>query len=633
MTLTSPHEVFTFLVRSQCGCKWGIKPVKRMLMAALLVVGVSVSSLAVDASVRSDVDEGWLYSHPDTAGWQGVLLADKGEDHNESVSGLRGRPDDDSIDGFFICKTSTDKACTGLKTVEFNAALQPCSSTLVTDCIDSFGIEKDDGSRIAAAYVSSFPATGPNDFSADPVKGLIEGRPAGLWRLAADSGSAVDLHYLSARILGSSSNGGPFSVTSFSTALHPVEMVKYACTGQQCTPGWYPHHPTNGTSGFGYGQGREVGLDCVMTGVNPTSGAMECAKRKAFTKGVRYYLSVKLSRSPRGWFHGRLDSPGVSITPSAGQGLILDIKGKSVAVPVVNTGRLFKDLPANMQDAYRKTGGWPAPGSGSFTSRDGPTGNQTDPLVRNRLSIPPAGGETGLAELEAWVPLINDTASADLSQWSLRTLQPWEMENANKCFGSESRVNGVVITNATQYSVGPPTFNTKTQTLEYKVAAPHYTSGGALTSGMYHLIMRADVARCIYGLPNVPLTASVDVIEVAGETKTATTSVAETNGWLSFSAVGYTHSSPVIRTKIRPARRLVSSKARKSLTAASLARASSLKVSTGSRVSLSVSAKSRGVCRVAGSSLRTVRKGTCVVSVTVRTGSRSTRRNVTIRVT
>lgn len=605
---------------------------RRLLVVGVLMLGAVSSISATQAATGVDVDEGWLYSHPDTAGWQGVLLADKGEDHSESVSGLRGRPDDDTVDGFFMCKTSSDKACSGLKTVEFNAALQPCSSTLVFDCIDSFGVEKDDGSRIAASYVSSFPATGPNDFSADPAKGLIEGRPSGLWRLASDSGSAVDLHYLSARIQGSSSNGGPFTVTSFGAALHPVEMVKYACTGQQCTPGWYPHHPTNGTSGFGYGQGREVGLDCVMTGINPASGVLECAKRKAFTKGVRYYLTVKLSKSPRGWFHGRLDSPTVSITPGAVQGLTLDIKGKSVAVPIVNTGRLFKDLPANMQEAYRKTGGWPTNGSGYFTSRDGPTGNQTDPLIRNRLSIPPAGGETGIAELEAWIPLINDTASADPSQWSLRTLQPWEMQDANRCFESESRVNGVVITNATQYSVGPPSFNSKTQSLEYKVSAPHYSSGGALTRGMYHLIMRADVARCIYGLPNVPLKASVDVVEVDGATETATTSVAEVNGWLSFSAVGYTHSSPVIRTKIQPAKSLVSSKSKKTLSARSLARAGSLKLTGTSRISLSITGKSRSTCRVSGSSVRTLSKGTCVVRVVVRTAGRQSAKNVTIRI-
>ena len=103
------------------------------------------------------------------------------------------------------------------------------------------------------------------------------------------------------------------------------------------------------------------------------------------------------------------------------------------------------------------------------------------------------------------------------------------------------------MTNATQYSAGPPTFDRAAGSLDYKVAAPHYTSGGSVFLGTYDLVMRSDVARCIYGFSKAPLNASISVVDNEGVTTTATKLVSERDGWIRIAAYGFGFSSPTIK--------------------------------------------------------------------------------------
>jgi len=596
----------------------------------IALCGISVPTMSSAAS-GIDLDEGFLYEHPNTAGWQGVYFGDKGEDYMESVSALFGRPDDDW--GFLICSKNSDANCTGRKTVEFSAMLQPCATAASLDCISGFGHIAADGTRVPATYVSKFPTAGMNDFAADPAAGLPAGMSAGVWQLAAGSGSSVGLHYLRAAVSGERTTGNKFVFKQYRAVVSPVEMVPWECQGSLCSPGFNPQ-PDGKTYGFQYGQGRTEGLDCVMTGTNPLTGAMTCAKRKAFTPSVRYYVSVRLSQSPKGWLHGRLNEPQITIGPIEGSddALTIDIVGGSVAVPVVSTGRLFKDLPVAMQDKYRKTGGWPVTngGSGYFTSRDGPGGEGWGPEQRNRLSIPPAAGTVGLAELEAWLPLVNDTATADPSQWIVRTLQEWELQGANKCLTEKQRLNGVVVTNATQYSAGPPEFDTATGTLNYKVSAPHYRSGGSETKGVYVLFVRSETARCLYGFDRAPIKSTIEVIEKEGVQDIATTSVSERNGWLRLSAYNYTHSSPTLKVKLgQRVSGFAFVKKGKSLSSSALVAAAGMNPSTGAKVSVRV-VSGFSKCSTSGSSVKARVKGSCRVVVTVRKGTKSASRTVDV---
>jgi hypothetical protein len=124
------------------------------------------------------------------------------------------------------------------------------------------------------------------------------------------------------------------------------------------------------------------------------------------------------------------------------------------------------------------------------------------------------------------------------------------MQSAGKCLTNNQQLNGLVMTNATQYSSGPPTFNSAEGSLNYQVAAPHYTSGGNVFLGTYDLVMRSEVARCIYGFSKAPLNASISVIDEEGVTTTATKLVSERDGWLRIAAYGFGFSNPMIKVKL-----------------------------------------------------------------------------------
>jgi hypothetical protein len=105
-----------------------------------------------------------------------------------------------------------------------------------------------------------------------------------------------------------------------------------------------------------------------------------------------------------------------------------------------------------------------------------------------------------------------------------------------------------VTTNSTAYSEGPPAF--KDGSLQYTVASAHYNPDGSVFKGTYNLVMRSDVARCLYKFTNAPIKASISVISSDGTADVATTVSNETGGWLYLSANNFTFSTPTVQVKL-----------------------------------------------------------------------------------
>ena len=105
-------------------------------------------------------------------------------------------------------------------------------------------------------------------------------------------------------------------------------------------------------------------------------------------------------------------------------------------------------------------------------------------------------------------------------------------------------------TNATNYLSEPPVFDEETQSLNYKVASPHYDKSGKENLGTYDLIINSKLARCIYSYTSAPVQASVSIINAAGEQLVTTSTLSEKNGWLRLSVKGFTFSAPTVRVKL-----------------------------------------------------------------------------------
>jgi hypothetical protein len=111
-------------------------------------------------------------------------------------------------------------------------------------------------------------------------------------------------------------------------------------------------------------------------------------------------------------------------------------------------------------------------------------------------------------------------------------------------------VGGMVSTNATAFSSGPPVFNELTQSLDYRVAAPHLTSEGKVFRGYYNLKMTTETARCIYDFKPIPIQATISVVTQDGEKIVGTTVVKANDDWIELTAANFEFSSPVLRVRL-----------------------------------------------------------------------------------
>jgi hypothetical protein len=167
----------------------------------------------------------------------------------------------------------------------------------------------------------------------------------------------------------------------------------------------------------------------------------------------------------------------------------------------------------------------------------------------NILSYLYSFGAIPLKIMAAIAPLVGDKSNALSTAWSLRTLGGLEMKGANKCFIDAPGIKGIVTTNSTAYSAGPPEF--KDGFLNYQVSSPHFNPDGKTPfKGNYNLVMRSDVARCLYNFSSAPISATISVLSSEGNNDVSTTVTGEKNGWLSLSASNFQFSSPTIKVKL-----------------------------------------------------------------------------------
>lgn len=356
---------------------------------------------------------------------------------------------------------------------------------------------------------------------------------------------------------------------------------------------------------------QDGGFRCQNWGENS-----QCALKHAFPDNLKFSLKVRLRKSPNGWFHGRMADPTAVITESSSGITSLVVEAAPVKVPVVAKSVQWGNLPASLQQFFETCT------TCGTRQRDN---DMSNPSVRNLVSQPSAFKSTSFDQLEQWKSFINDSAYALPSVWNVRTLSESEMSSAPACVRQGRGVTGIVSTNATLYAEGPPAYDSSTGNLNYRVAAPHYLKDGVTPfSGYYGLLLREDIAECLYGAPNFGSSASVTVRQPDGTVKSASTDFSQTNGWFRFVASGYQHSAPVISAKLTPKWPTV--RKGKRITLGSVARTYGYIVPSRATVTGAVSSGSKKRCKVSTSGVVTgVAKGKCVVTISIK--PRSTKSN------
>lgn len=487
----------------------------------------------------------WVAPDRYDTGYLGLIVSDQ-LNSSEQYSILFGQQASQET----LC-TSTGGNCADSSSFRYNAVLAPCSSLVVTNCIDFFAANTFSGSAPARFEKIVYPDH-RNVYAGDEKIGLPKSSEPSIWSIPSAPHENGNLYALVTGISGSFKPGEKISNPSLYARLLAVHEVKTGASAAQDQNGafFYPGCWVRNDSGSG-----KIGCNNLMVmGVGPAKvpcvlmqdTGPTCYIQDRFPSDTSFSISLKLGMKVNGWLHGRISNSQVSISNNSSGGQNVSITAAPVDVPIVAGGDSYTKLPQNLQTAYATDTQIHAAGNG-FTRLGGSLYN-SDPLIRNWTLSPFPYGEAAMSTLSNWLEYVGNKSVSETPSWEFHTLGDFQNSRLNPCFASASGLIGLVSTNSTTYADGPPAL--VDQTLNYKVESAHFTSKGQEFQGTYSLNLRSDIARCIYGFSSAPINAAVSVVSSNGQTQIVSTSFSEINGWINFAANGFTFSAPTVKVKL-----------------------------------------------------------------------------------
>ena len=441
---------------------------------------------------------------PVSSGEAMVYLAEE-DGMNEWGSRLKLQPDAPDANlqraPWIECPTIDDPICDfskpGYGPLAF-LTMPRCESATAEDCIESAAFFRATES-LAVEYFGDVP--GQPSFPADEKTQLYRGGVAPIYKVPGAPHSGGDLYMIAGRAtLNYQVQDKRFKTNDFYLYVIPISIQSAS-----------------------YVMGFRDANPCIW-------GTPEiCAVRHDFPEGLRIGIDLRLTTDIGGWFLGRMQSPDVKVEPFSPRNNKLSV----VAAPVEVARFAYKAPKSQFTlDDLRAAGN--VGGLNTFFQSDSParignTGYDT----------------TNFGLLNHYRDRVKDTAIGVTTHWGLRTTSS---SSASGCLADNSRVLGVVSTNAMVYDGFAPKFSNGF--LDYRVAGLHLLPDGVTpVVGTYDLVMRSETARCLYGFTNAPISATV-TITGTGNLNVATTLVSERNGWLQLAAYGFTFSEKGIRVAL-----------------------------------------------------------------------------------
>jgi len=464
-----------------------------------------------------------------------------------------------------VCKSTSDPVCASSNNFSYSSILKVCNAPTDTDCISRVSAFDSNGNESAATFEKYTVENHINAYPADPVAGIPQGSMPSIWSMPSAPHASGNDYAVFAGIKGSVDRAGNESSSGsfMQLALIPVVLKDFGKGHQSISAGWSQSIP-----GIYYdycATSQEVGKptypDCSH--VNGSACLFStvqqglCYAEEPFGAIQKFNVQLRLSKEPSGWMHGRMVDPSISITKTSGGGINLSVTAEASAVPMVYQTGTWASLPSNIQDLWVKCNNDDACNSAYWLARSPGAISGYNQLDRslagnaqvNMIRYLNAFGPLSLEIMSNIAPLIGNKSQAMSTTWSMRTLTQTEMNGANRCFSNSPGLKGIVTTNSTTYSQGPPAF--VNGSLSYKVSSPHYEPDGTTPfKGNYNLVMRSDVARCLYGFSKAPISATISVTGADGASEVATTVVGESNGWLHLSANNFEFSAPTVSVKL-----------------------------------------------------------------------------------
>lgn len=452
---------------------------------------------------------------------------------------------DDEISSLVVCKQVGANGCDLDKYLQFDTVLSRCDSFNIHNCVSAVSAINDSGKKFQVDYLDKYPASQPYSYIGDIKLNLPNGGTSFLVDIP-DLPHGGGTNYLVTVAMNGSKDFKEtrFKITDFQAGIFAVSKLSVNCTLPGPENDWKAHglkvmgraHTTGGC----FSPGIRTQPPCVQMDTS------SCLISWPLPTEINFGLTIKLSTIVTGWLHGRVTDVEAKIETADDGDQLITVSGKPTKVPGIFAYFKKSQFPAELAKLYSQDP------NGADGNGMGWNDGSNQPLVDgNPYSILKGiynYDEGSFKEILTWINVIGDKATFSPTSWSLRTIQSGN-EYSN-CLKDSTKLAGIVTTNATMYIGAPPTFNKSSQTLEYKVAAPHLTSSGEVFRGTYNLAIRSEIARCIYKFTSAPVSGTISVINSDGSTTVATTALGEKNGWIYLSANGFTFSSPIIKIKL-----------------------------------------------------------------------------------
>ncbi len=494
-----------------------------MLLVALLPVPGSAN--------EQFVDEQWYEPWSPDKGYHSLTIrenitpmAPMWRAENWERTGLKWR----------MCNSLSQSWCKNPDRYKFEAHYPACDETNTKDCIVSLRITKPDGTVLDAAFERYVFEDHPNAYKGNGKEVFRNVSVPSIWTTTDSSGTKKQ--YLITAGLSGYYGDGSFIRGNFSQVI-PVELIPTVfqdptfpfdipipqCDDQGCS----------GSSDY-------EGTRCTVY----TSDGF-CAKTKSFGEGDRIELSLSMTLQPNGWFHGRIQDPELSIAKKGNQ-TVVTVSAAPVRVPVLHVSSSYDNLPANLKRYFDRCvrEGFCPYSSQSYEVAMNPKSKGSDKNVQ--VFYWPNSKEA-VDAVGIFAKFANDRALASPAIWKVETLDFRTRDYPSGCFKTNDGLQGIVTTNSIAYLDGPPKL--QGGYLNYQVAGLHTDRSRNVVQGSYDLVLRSDVARCLYRFSKAPVSATITVTG-DGDRSIATTVVGEKNGWLKLSAYGFTFSKKTIKVKL-----------------------------------------------------------------------------------
>jgi len=503
--------------------KYGAAVVAALLLGSVLQAGVAEAGAKIPSTVTSlglILEENFdIFSMPDVA----ITMNEQGDDSKS-----------------LICSSIDDKLCDEAIRVMIIQHLPACAEDSTIACIAEVWATDTAGKRIDGVYVSSIPNKSAYDrgpiasMDLPAVRGI-----GGLWKIPGVTNSGGEDNYFVSvknniwleKPSGVSLRTKKVDSANITAAITPVQKIAGDYRANKAADKRDVGGVAWGSNGLSSTPSKER---CAVTDTGI------CQVTRDFPTGYRFGLTLRLATKLSGWFHGRIALPVISTKPWQ-TGVEITVEAEPVKISTLN----FSVPNAQIPDAVRKM---------IFVEKEFGVSGSPDTGVQTMGGL---ADSFSMELMNAFLPAIGDKATKTTGYWSYSALNAWNQPSIQKCSNGTGDLAGVVTTNALTYSAGPPTYNKETGSLEYRVASPHFEAGGTEATGSYDLVLKSDVARCIYGFSKAPIQAEISISSSDGEKKVATTIISEKNGWLNLSAKGFTFSSPIINVKLSQEKEVV----------------------------------------------------------------------------